>query len=349
MPEKTGLPSAERLLSLAEEMAGRPVLMLVDLVADHYVSGTPKRVSREAPILILRYESEAWVLGGGGNAIANVVALGGEPLPLGVLGDDESGRRLRAELERLGVTTEGLLELPDYRTPTKTRILGGDPHSVRQQVARYDIDSEATLGEGELAQLLEQLAAWSGRAEVAVMSDYGYGAVRPELLGELSATLGEGGAVLCDSRYRLADFAGMSGATPNEEEVVTLVGHAVEDSDEALVAAGTALRDRLGAEFLLVTRGSRGMALFERDAMTTIPVHGTGQVADVTGAGDTVIGALALARAAGASLVEAALLANYAAGVVVHKPGTAVPSPQELSRAIATDPTPLEQARRTVL
>jgi rfaE bifunctional protein kinase chain/domain len=284
------------------------------------------------------------VLGGGANAIANVRALGGEPLPLGVLGTDESGRRIRGELERLGVTTEGIIEQEDYLTPTKTRIMGGDAHSVRQQVARYDVESEARIGEAERELFRACLERWSGRAGVAVMSDYGYGAVLPELMADIRTALSEPRCVLCDSRYRLTDFAGMTGATPNQEEVEGLTGGRASD-DAQRVDSGRELRRRLEADFLLMTRGSQGMLLFESDRLTRIPVHGTDQVADVTGAGDTVIGALALARAAGASPVEAALLANYAAGVVVHKPGTATASTEELRRAIRTDAGPLERSR----
>lgn len=346
MSEKSGLPTAERLLSLADAMAGQPVLLMVDLVADRYIYGSPKRVSREAPVLILRYEGESYVLGGGANAIANVRALGGEPLPLGVLGADESGERLRTELDRLGVTTEGLIIQEAYRTPTKTRLMGGDPSSVRQQMARYDIESTVQIGEAELERFRIVLDQWRGRASVAVMSDYGYGGVRPELAAEIKEALTEPSCVLCDSRYRLADFAGMHGATPNQEELEETSGTELDSDDERLAQAGRETRQRLGAEFLLVTRGSNGMSLFEEDGVTHIPVHGTGQVADVTGAGDTVIGALALAKAAGATSLEAAILANYAAGVVVHKPGTAVPSSGELQRAIRTDPEPIERIRR---
>ena len=345
MPESTELPTAERLLSLADGMAGQAVVLLADLVADHYISCTPKRVSREAPILILKYEGESWVLGGGANAIANVHALGGEPLPLGILGPDDSGRRLRQELERLGVTTEGLLTQDGYRTPTKTRILGGDRHSVRQQVARYDIESEARVGDLERDHFSACLESWAGRASVAVMSDYGYGTVTPDLMDALRGALAEPSCLLCDSRHRLAEFAGMDGATPNQEEVESLCGRSIGENGQDLLASGRGIRERLDARFLLMTRGGSGMALFEEGRVTHLPSHGTGQVADVTGAGDTVIGAFALARAAGGSPVEAALLANYAAGVVVHKPGTAVPTPGELRRAIETDREPLEQAR----
>jgi rfaE bifunctional protein kinase chain/domain len=343
------IPTAERLLQLTEEMAGRPVLMVVDLVADRYITGSPKRISREAPVLILRYEGESWALGGGANAVANVRSLGGEPLPIGVLGDDEAANRLRGCLEAIGVTTEGLLVQQGYSSPTKTRLMAGDHAAIKQQVARFDIESHSTLGEAEIDQYREHLARWKDRASIAVMSDYGYGSVEPGLLADVQNALREPRGVLCDSRYRLASFAGVEGATPNQEEAEALAGRPLDGDEELLARTGKELRERLQSKFLLITRGSLGMALFEDGALTEIPVHGTRQVADVTGAGDTVIGTLALARAAGASPVEATLLANYAAGIVVRKPGTAVPTMDELQGAIRTDPAPLAQARRRSL
>jgi len=349
MSDSPGLPTVERLLELTESMAGQPVLMVADLVADRYISGSPKRISREAPVLILRYEGESWALGGGANAVANVRALGGEPLPLGILGDDEAGERLRQGLTSIGVTTEGLLTQPGYATPTKTRLMAGDKASVKQQVARYDIESQATLGEAELQSFGDRLERWKGRASMAVLSDYGYGSVAPELMNDVRRALTEPANVVCDSRFRLSSFAGLDGATPNQEEAEALTGATIGDDSQGLLECGRWLLEHLRAHFVLVTRGSLGMALFEPATLTEIPVHGTQQVADVTGAGDTVIGTLALARAAGATPVEAMAIANYAAGVVVRKPGTAVPTMEELRQAIVTDPVPLEQLRRRAL
>lgn len=347
--DRSGLPTADRLLELTEAMHGQPVLLVADLVADRYISGSPKRISREAPVLILRYEGESWVLGGGANAVANVRALGGEPLPLGILGDDEAGERLRHGFDAIGVTTEGLMTQSGYATPTKTRLMAGDQGSVKQQVARFDIESRAILGDAELNGFRQQLERWKGRASMAVLSDYGYGSVAPELIDDIRRSLTDPANVVCDSRYRLESFTGLDGATPNQEEAETLTGAPIGDDPDRLAACGRWLLDHLRARFVLVTRGSLGMALFEPETLTEIPVHGTQQVADVTGAGDTVIGTLALARAAGATPVEATAMANYAAGVVVRKPGTAVPSMDELRQAIITDPLPLEQASRRAL
>lgn len=341
------LPSSDRLIALVDGMAGRPVAMVVDLVADRFITGTPKRISREAPVLILSYEGERLAPGGGANAVANVAALGGRPLPLGVVGDDASGRELVAALGALGVETDGILVRPGYRTPTKVRILGGGRHAIKQQIVRYDVEDHLALGAGEREGFAARLGAWaaelSGAAPVAVLSDYGYGAVEPALLPCLRRALGDGATILCDSRYRLGDFQGLDGATPNEEEAEALLGRRLPEDLPEAAAAGETLRGRLGARFLLVTRGSRGMSLFAEGSAAHLPVHGTDQVADVTGAGDTVIGTFALALAAGAAPLEAALLADYAGGVVVMKMGTATLSADELRHAVAGDPRPLAE------
>ncbi len=354
MSSQPPLPTAERLLALIDGMAGRPVAVVADLVADRFITGSPKRISREAPVLILAYEGERLVPGGGANAIANVAALGGRPLPVGVVGDDDSGRGLLAALGELGVDTSGVLVKSGYRTPTKVRILGGGRHSIKQQIVRYDVEDRLDLSDAERDRLLERLAALAGAAglavaadaagpAVAILSDYGYGAAAPALLPALRAALPAGCRILCDSRYRLAEVAGADGATPNEEEAEALLGGRLGDDLATVGDRGRALRRRLGVGFLLITRGSQGMSLFEERSATHLPVHGTDQVADVTGAGDTVIGTFALALAAGATPLEAALLADYAGGVVVMKTGTATVSPAELAAAVAADPRPREE------
>jgi rfaE bifunctional protein kinase chain/domain len=337
-------------------MAGRPVAVLADLVVDRFVSGTPKRISREAPVLILRFESERFTPGGGANAVANIAALGGRPVPLGVVGDDASGRELLADLTARDVDTAGIRVRAGYRTPTKTRILGGAKGTIKQQIVRLDVDESLTLDDGDREHFRRALGELDRQDRdaarpVLVLSDYGYGAVDPELVADLRGALPEA-LMLCDSRFRLAELAewarqgnprGLDGATPNEEEAEALHGGELVP----LHQAGSALLERLGLSFLLVTRGSRGLSLFHPapDASAHLPVHGSVQVADVTGAGDTVIGTFALSLAAGASPVEAAALANYAGGVVVMKMGTATLSPEELASAVRSDARPLTEMR----
>jgi len=342
------VPGPARLLALVDQLAGQPVIMLVDLVADRFITGTPKRISREAPVLILRHEDEQLLPGGGANAAANVAALGGRPLPVGIVGADASGEELLAAFAARGIPVDGIRRRTGYRTPTKVRILAGAAHSIKQQVVRYDVEGELVLAAEDLEFLTAQLQRLAGAARVAVLSDYGYGAVDPSLVAPARAAVGNDGTLLCDSRYRLLDFAGVDGATPNEEEADAILSVAVGrrlGDGAALQQGGAWLRERLRARFVLVTRGSLGMVLFDGGGCAHVPVHGTDQVADVTGAGDTVIGTFALALAAGATPLEAALLADYAGGVVVMKRGTATLSREELRAAIERNPALVDSVR----
>lgn len=344
---KTGnaAPELERLLELVLRFSGQPVLMLVDLVADRFISGSPKRISREAPVLILRFENELVSPGGGANAVANVAALGGVPLPLGVLGDDDSGRALLGAFEEQGISTAGILVRPGYKTPTKTRILGGGRHAIKQQIVRYDVEEVRELEAAEREEISHRVAQWADRAGVCVISDYGYGTVLPDLLPTLRDALHAPALVVADSRFQLHRFRGVDALTPNEEEAEALLGSALGDHPGEVALQGRRLLTELSTHALLITRGSHGMHLVGAEEAVGIPVHGTDQVADVTGAGDTVIGTFALALAAGASPLEAALLANYAGGIVVMKTGTATLTSEELAEAVRGDPELLEDLR----
>ena len=314
--------------------------MLVDLVVDRFLSGTPKRISREAPVLILRYAGESLAPGGGANAVANVMALGGRPCPFGLVGDDDSGRELLAALAARGESrpTASSSVRATERPPRPASSPAFRPASSSRSCAWIE-NRKSCCAAGEVAALRAAIGRLGG-TRAAILSDYGYGSVVPDLLPEIRQAVGANGAIVVDSRFRLGDFAGLDGATPNEEEAETLLGRPLDDADGSDILAGRELRERLGARFLLITRGSRGMSLFTPDGAAHVPVHGTDQVADVTGAGDTVIGTFALALAAGGSPLEAMVLANYAGGVVVMKMGTATVSDEELHAAISADPRP---------
>ena len=343
MMQSASIPSANRLLEIVDGFAGRPVLMLVDLVADRFVHGVPKRISREAPVLILAHAGETTTPGGGANAAANVASLGGRALPVGVVGDDAAGEQLLRSLAERGIAVDGVLRRAGYPTPTKTRILAGGRHAIQQQIVRIDVERPQELSKLERQAIGETLARLGAGVSVGVLSDYGYGTVEPALAPTLRAALAPGALLLCDSRHRLREFRGVDGATPNEEEAEHLTGAALEAGITEVAAQGESMRADLAARFLLVTRGNRGMNLFLPGSASAIPVHGTDQVADVTGAGDTVIGTFALALASGASPLEAALLANYAGGVVVMKLGTATLTADELRSAIRSDPSVRER------
>jgi D-glycero-beta-D-manno-heptose-7-phosphate kinase len=331
----------ERLLQVVGAMRGRLVVVYGDIVADRFVYGTPKRISREAPVLILRQYRTDVLPGGGGNAINNIFSLGGLPIPVSVLGRDREGDALVAKMTAQGIDCSGVLRVERYGTPTKVRVVAGMPHSVRQQIVRYDVEDSLELREEEAERFARLLREQMALCDAALISDYGYGTVTPSLVAGLTGAR-RGKPVTLDSRYEILRYPGVTAATPNEEEAAAAVGVSLFDGGEEdlrLTQAGDAIRQAIDAEAVLITRGSRGMALFEeeRERPLFLPVYGTDQVADVTGAGDTVIAAFTLALAAGASYAEGAMIANYAGGIVVMKMGTATVSNDELRHAIERD------------
>ena len=335
-------PDPRRLLEIVEGFRGKRLLVLADLVADEFLYGRVQRVSREAPVLILQYDTTDVRLGGGANAVHNIRSLGGTPLPLGVLGGDDYGRRLRRLLREKAITASTVFTAPGYATPVKTRILGGGVHAAKQQMVR--IDKITHLAEAGAARrgVLRALRGFSGRVDGVLVSDYGFGLVGPDMVeAAVSLARRRRVPVTVDSRHGLLRFRGMTAVTPNEPEVEEALGITIGHDTGRLERAGRALLRRLGAAAVLITRGSDGMALFEPGrAPLHIPIYGSDEVADVTGAGDTVIAAFTLALAAGATPAEASRLANYAGGIVVTKRGTATVSGAELASAVAGDRTP---------
>jgi len=326
-----------RLLALVDALAGRRVVIAGDVIADEFIYGEIARVSREAPVLILNYDSTEIVPGGAGNAAGNVASLGGAARLAGVTGRDETGRRLLATLKSRRIDVDAVLRPAGYRTPTKTRILAGGIHSAKQQVVRIDRAASGTIDEASRAAFEARVLRAVRGADALLVSDYGSGLVRPQLVTEARrAFRDKKGIILVDSRYNLLKFRGMTACTPNESEVEQALGVRIGDNARALERAGRALLAETRAAAVLITRGSRGMALFEADRPTVhIPIVGSDQIADVTGAGDTVIATMTLALSAGAPFDDAARLANYAGGLVVMKRGTATVSASELRYAIS--------------
>ena len=324
-----------QLLEIIDRFADTRVALYGDLVLDRFILGTPKRISREAPVIILRHEDQRDVPGGGANALANLAALGTTVSVVGAVGDDEPGRALSAALATAGVDTRRIVTAPDFRTPTKVRILGGGPSSLKHQVARYDIEDELPEQGSWRDELRTHLLDEMQSAGALAISDYGYGCVQPEDLRHRPSEVPQGPWLCLDSRYRIGSFRGIDGATPNLEELEANCGRRLT-SDADVAAAAEELRLALDARFVLATRGNRGMTLVEADrGPSHIPVFGTDEVADVTGAGDTVLAVLTASLAAGAKPLDAARLANIAAGLVVMKLGTATVSADELRRAAA--------------
>lgn len=332
----------ERLLSLIDGFSARSVLVAGDLLADEFIYGEVARISREAPVLILKYDATEVVPGGAGNAVNNVAALGGRAAVAGLVGADPEGQRLLASLPR-SIDRRGVVRARGYRTPVKTRILAGGLHSSKQQVVRIDRESGWPLGEDVGRAFVRKLLPALAGCDAVILSDYGSGLITPELARTVRAVLDRRSRrrpipMLVDSRYRLLEYAGLTTSTPNESEVEAALGIRIDDDLRALERAGRTILKRTGMKAVLITRGSRGMALFQASQPTVhVPIFGSDEVADVTGAGDTVIAAFGLALAAGASFFEATRLANYAGGLVVMKRGTATVSARELIDAVTAD------------
>jgi len=326
-----------RVRASVDVFGGRTVVVVGDVIADEYLFGKPARISREAPVLILRFTEREALLGGAANAAHNVAALGGRVVPIGVLGRDPAGDELVALFHAHGIATDGLVAETGRTTTVKTRIMAGGYQATRQQVVRLDREPSGELQPITEDALLSRLTALGARADAFLVSDYGYGTVTPRVFERVRALARRSGAIVTvDSRYQLPRFTGVTAATPNEAELAQLTGLDVDD-ERTVEKAGRQLLERLDARLLLVTRGSRGMALLERDGATTfVPIHGTDEIADVTGAGDTVISAFTLGLAAGASPLAAASLANVAGGIVVMKRGTATVTATELRQALGS-------------
>jgi rfaE bifunctional protein kinase chain/domain len=281
-------------------------------------------------------------LGGGANAVHNIRTLGGRPLPLGVLGRDAHGRRLRGLMREKGIATAGVVSAPGYATPVKTRVVAGRAHSTKQQIVRLDRYEPLPARSPTRRSLERTLRAFRGPVDGVLVSDYGCGLLDASLVrAAIAFARRRRVPVTVDSRFALLRFRGMTAATPNEGEVEEALKLTIGHDRRRLEGAGRTLLRRLACQALLVTRGSDGMALFERGRPPLhIAVHGSDQVADVTGAGDTVIAVFTLALAAGATPGEAARLANYAGGIVVMKHATSTVSADELVAAVRGDGTP---------
>lgn len=331
-----------RLAGLVDGFANRRVLVVGDVIADEFIYGQVARVSREAPVLILHYDSTEILPGGAGNAASNVAALGGRAHLVGLSGRDEPGRRLMQALRR-DVKGLDLVRPVGYGTPIKTRILAGGIHTAKQQVVRIDRLLMGNNTPRTRAEVARKAIKAADQCDAVLVSDYGSGLVTPDLVTALQSRVARRSRrrpvpVLVDSRYDLLRYKSLTACTPNEAEVEQMLGVRIDDQLDVLERAGRQILRRTQMNAVLVTRGSRGMALFEPGRPTVhIPIFGSDQVADVTGAGDTVMATVTLALAAGASFYEAARLANYAGGLVVMKRGTATVSPRELCDAIESD------------
>jgi D-glycero-beta-D-manno-heptose-7-phosphate kinase len=328
------------LAEYVEKFSSKAVVLLGDFVADEFQFGEISRVSREAPVLILRHRETQVLPGGGANAANNLAALGARVLFVTAVGQDSAGDALIQYFRGKRTDVSGIIRVKGWSTPTKTRFLAGWAHTVGQQVLRVDREPRASLPEAARKKIQQHLLAKIRSADALAISDYGFGVANPQLVRQATRKRRRGFIVTLDARYQLTAYAkaGITSATPNEAEIEALHHTAIGANFNELTRCGGATLAAMKLRALLVTRGRHGMALFEgRNGVARIPVHGSDQAVDVTGAGDTVLAAYTLALACGASPFEAAHIANIAGGLVVMKRGTATVSRAELLDAIRRD------------
>ena len=332
--------AAQALEKLLARFPKATVVVVGDLVADEYVVGETDRISREAPVLVVRYERSELKAGCAANAVMNLCALGAKSVrPVGLVGGDRPGALLKRLLEEAGADISGVLVAEEAPTASKMRILAGGKNTRRQQIVRLDRDGPGVPSGVLLKKLLAALQTAVRGADAVLVSDYGLGlleALRPFVL---ALAVARKLPVCVDARYQLRDYRGAALLKPNEVELEQAVGRRLGGTPDALEKAGRELLTQLSAKALLVTRGRHGMALLRPGHATAqIAAHGEREAVDVTGAGDTVMAATTLGLACGADAVLAARLANVAGALVVQKPGTATVSREELAAELAAGP-----------
>jgi rfaE bifunctional protein kinase chain/domain len=309
------------------------IAVIGDIVADIYVFGKPHRLSREAPVIVVRHEGEKLVPGSAANTAHNLMALAATVHLIGVVGDDAPGRAVIDFFDGPLAKADGIIVDPTRHTTTKTRIMAGDLHTTKQQVIRIDKEPDGPLSPKIGEELCERFEAVLPEIDGIIISDYGYEVAGPKLAKLVRQAAGEK-IVVVDSRTRLKEFRGVTLATPNEAEAEAATGIKI-NSESAVEKAGSALVEQTGNDAVLMTRGNLGMALFESGAQPEhIPVCGGDEIVDVSGAGDTVAATAALGLVGGGTLLQAANLANFAAGLVVMKSGTATTTREEILELI---------------
>jgi len=327
-------PEPAALAEWVPRLAGVPALVWGDFVLDEYWRCRTSRVSREAPVLVLEWEGREVQFGGAANAALNLAALGAQVTAAGWIGDDDAGRELKHGLRAAGIDTRGLLAVPRAHTVVKVRVTAGGAHTARQQVVRIDRGARFVPSRTVARGLERVVAAAGGEARAIVLSDYGYDSVTPaSAAARIPGWTTAGAVVALDSRYRLAAYSGVTIATPNESEAAAAIGREVLDASE-LASAARRLRRELRASHLLVTRGRDGLTLWGERGGIGYDAWGGHEAVDVTGAGDAVVAATALALAAGAPPELAAALANVAGSVAVGRRGAVAVSAADLKQAL---------------
>lgn len=329
----------KKLLNLVDNFPGKKIAVWGDFILDEYLYGNTRRISREAPVLILTYKNKEIFPGGAGNSLLNLQALGADPVPIGVIGADDAGKKIIQILKKKRISTEYLLIEKNYKTPIKTRVLAGEETTRKQQILRIDQEAKVPEKDEIKQKLINSLEKARNQTTALIISDYNYLTVKEDVFYKILPGFKKLNIpVTLDSRFRLLNFKGVTVSTPNDPEVTHVFKTEIDDDNQLIKKAGRFLLRNTDAAAVLITRGSRGMILFEKwKHPFEIPIHGTTNIVDVTGAGDTVISVFTLALACKATFRQAAHLANYAGSIIVMKKGTATLTPQEIKEAIVSE------------
>ena len=326
----------KNLLEIIKHFDGKKIAVWGDYILDEYLYGYTRRISREAPVLILSYRNSDFSLGGAGNSLLNLKALGAKPIPVGILGNNQTGKKIESLIKKSGISSKYLIKDSDYKTPLKTRIFAGEESTRKQQILRIDKESKVPNTQKINSALLDALKELGNQVCAVLISDYNYFNVKKYVYNKMLPFFKKNRLpITLDSRFRILNFKKTTVSTPNEKEAKKALGINIYDDKKPFDILGTRLLKRTESDSILLTRGSKGMVLFSRNRKPyNINIYGTDEIVDVTGAGDTVISTFTLAMTAGAKPCQAAEIANYAAGIVVMKKGTATVSKKELKEAI---------------
>jgi len=325
--------TTKKFKRIIDGFAQSKIAVVGDIVADIYIYCKPFKLSREAPVLVVRHDSEKIVPGGAGNAINNLAQLGASVYPISIIGNDEAGRAVLNHFADDNINLEGLIISDERETISKTRIMAGDDHTSKQQVIRIDKEAKHHITPHLEEDLLSSLINIAKGIDAILVSDYGHGVITPKLIEKISQIASKK-IVVVDSRYHLLEYKDVTIITPNESEAEQSSGMLIKNDEDAATIAKKFIKE-LRLKAVLITRGNKGMLIAEKSgAINHIPIWGGDDIVDITGAGDTVTSVVTLSLISGANFYEAARLSNYAAGIVVMKSGTATLSRKELREAV---------------
>lgn len=320
------------IINLIDRFKGKKVLVVGDFILDEYIYGETERISREAPVLILKYSNTVYLAGGGANPVMNIAALGGIAVPVSIVGNDSYSNIILKILQDKKIDTSFIIRDNNYVLPVKTRIMAGSIHTVKQQIVRIDKYHEMEISKEKEKELINIIDDLKDKVDAILISDYDGGLISGKIINYINKIARAGKKVVVDSRYSLKYFRYITTATPNETEAGPVVGiEKYEEKDiEKIIKK---LKNVLKAKGMIITRGSKGMVVLENNKIFKIPAFGTEEIVDVSGAGDTVASIVALGLSCNFSIRDAAYLANIGAGLVVMKRGVATVKPEELKRA----------------